>query len=67
MDGATSRGIPSEAKLEMDDEHDILHVYGQSDVEIYIIGSTLKYMPSTMTIARPWMELQAGEFPQMRN
>ena len=66
-DGATSRGIPPRTKLESYDEHEILPVSGQSDIEIYILGSLLKYMPSTMTIARPWMELQAGEFPQMRN
>ena len=67
MDGATSRGIPSDAKLETDNEHDTFDVSGQSDVEIYIIGPPLKYMPIPITIPPPWTELQAGEFPHMRN
>jgi hypothetical protein len=44
-----------------------LCVYGQSEVEIYIIGSTLKYIPSTRAIHSLWVELDAGEFPKMRN
>jgi hypothetical protein len=51
----------------MHPEGEILVVSGQSDVEIYTIGSTLKYMPSPMTIRWLWTKLQAGEFPQMRN
>jgi len=51
----------------MHPEGEILVVSGQSDVEIYTIGSTLKYMSSTMTIAHPSMEIYAGEFPPMRN
>ena len=67
VDGATSRGISSDAKLESHDEHEILHVSSQRDVEIYIIRSTLRYMPSTMTNGCLQTELRAGEFPQMRN
>jgi hypothetical protein len=66
-DGATARGIPPRTKLESYDEHEILHISGQSDVEIYIIRSTLKYVPSTMTNGWLRTEVQAGEFPQMRN
>jgi hypothetical protein len=67
VDGAVSWGIPSDAKLKTTLEVQFLSVSGQSEVEIYIIGSTLKHMPSTMTIAHPSMEIYAGEFPQMRN
>ena len=67
MDGATSRGIPSDAKLESNDEGEILHVSGQCDIEIYIIGSTPMYSPSPATIARPWTDLQAVQFPQGRS
>ena len=67
MDGATSRGIPSDAKLESNDEGEILHVSGQSDIEIYMIGSTPMYMPSPMINGWPRTELQRGEFPQRQN
>ena len=67
VNGDIPRGIPWDAKLETQDEHEILHVSGQSDIERYIIGSTLKYMPRPMTICWTWTELQAEEFPQMRN
>jgi hypothetical protein len=40
---------------------------GQSNFEIYVIGSTLKYVPTPMTSGWLRMELQAREFPQMRN
>jgi hypothetical protein len=62
-DGATARGIPSDGKLESYDEHEILHVSSQSDVEIYIIWSPLKYIPIPMRIAHPWMELIARGIP----
>jgi hypothetical protein len=67
VDRATSRGIPSDAKLESHDEGEISHVSCQSDIEMCIIGSPVNYMPTTMTIARPWTEIYAGEFSQMRN
>jgi hypothetical protein len=38
----------------MHPEGEIWDVSAQSDVEIYIIGSTLKYMPSPMMIAHLW-------------
>ena len=70
MHGATSRGIPSDAKFQLKIvKHNcmlqvqFLSVSGQTEFQIYIIGSTLNYMRSPMTIARTWMELQAGEFP----
>ena len=66
-DGATDRGIPSDAKLGTQDEHEIQVGYAQSDVDIYIIGPPLKYMPSAMTIRWLWTEPQPGEFPKMRN
>ena len=66
-DGATCRGISSDATLESHNEGEILDIYGQSNIEIYIIGSLLKYAPNPATIARPWTELQAGQFPQGRN
>jgi hypothetical protein len=44
-----------------------LSVSGQSDVEISIIGWTLKYMPSAPTIGWLSTELPGGEFPKMRN
>ena len=61
------QGIPSDAKLESHTEAEILDISGQSDIEIYIIGSPLKYVPSLATIAHPLTELHIGEFPQMRN
>ena len=60
-------GIPPRTKLKTMLQAQFLHVSGQSDVEIYIIGPPLKYMPSAMTIGWLWMELQPGEFPKMRN
>ena len=74
MDGAIGRGIPYDAKLQLKivKHHCLLQVqlscvYGQSDVEIYLIGSPLKFMPSPMTIRWLRTELQTGEFPQMWN
>ena len=73
-DGDICRGIPSDAKLELQTlKHNglllrqFLHVTGQTEFQIYVIETPLKYMASTMTIAHPWTELQAEEFPQMRN
>ena len=66
-DRATARGIPSDAKSETNDEHEFLDISGQSNIQIYMIGSPLKYAPSPATIARPWTELQAVQFPQGRS
>jgi hypothetical protein len=63
VDGATHRGIPPGTKLKMTLQVQFLCVSGQSDIDIYIIGSPLKYMPTTATIHWLWTELQAGEFP----
>jgi hypothetical protein len=51
----------------MHDEGEILHVFGQTDIEIYIIGSPLEYRSSPITIRWLWTKLQPGEFPQIRN
>jgi hypothetical protein len=67
VDGSTARGIPSDAKLESHNEGEILDIFGQSDIEIYIIRSPLKYVPSLATMASLWTELHIGEFPHMRN
>jgi hypothetical protein len=67
VDEARLRGIPSDAKLRTCVKAEILHVFGQSEFDIYIIVPPLKYVPNPMTIAWPWMELQAEEFPKMRN
>jgi hypothetical protein len=48
-------------------QEQFLSVYGQSDIDIYIIGSPLIDVSLTVTIRWLWTELQAGEFPQMRN
>jgi hypothetical protein len=66
-DGATSTGIPPRTKLKTHTEHEMQHASGQSDIEIYIFGMHLKYIPSTTTIHWLWAELDAGEFPKMRN
>jgi hypothetical protein len=66
-DRATSREIPPRTKLKTVLQVQFLCVYGQSDVEIYIIGSPLKYMPNSTMIHWLRTELDAGEFPKMRN
>jgi hypothetical protein len=65
VDGATARGIPSEAELETRDEGEIWVDHGQSDVEIYIIGSPVKYMLNPMTNVCLQTEIYAREFPKM--
>ena len=74
VDGVTSRGIPSDAKFHLQTlKHNcllpgqFLHVSGQTEFQIYIIWSPLKYVPSTMTNGWLPRELQAGKFPQGRN
>ena len=62
--GATRRGIPPGTKLKTTLQVQFLSVSSQSDVDVYIIGSSLKYMPSPMTNGWLWTDLQAGEFPQ---
>jgi hypothetical protein len=66
-DGDTSRWIPSDAKWQTHLKAEIPHVFGQSDTDTYISGSTLKYMPSAMTNGWLYTEIYAGEFPKMRN
>jgi hypothetical protein len=67
VDGATRREMPSDVKIRTRPEAENLRVSGQSDVDIYIIETHLKYIPSTTTIHSLWVELDAGEFPKMRN
>jgi hypothetical protein len=67
MHGDIWRGIPSDAKWRTYPEGEILHVFGQGDIDVYIIGWPLKYMPTPMTIRWLWTELRGGEFPQLRN
>ena len=66
VDGDICWGIPSDAKSETSDEGEIQVGYGQSDVEIYIIGSTLKSVPSPMMNGWLRTKIYAGEFSQMR-
>ena len=56
MHGATSRGIPSDAKFQLKIvqyncalQVQFLSVSGHTEFQIYIIGSPLKSMPSSMT------------------
>jgi hypothetical protein len=65
--GDICRGIPPRLKSKTTLQAQFLHVSGQSNIEIYIIGSPLKGMPIPMMMARPWTELQARQFPQGRN
>jgi hypothetical protein len=44
-------------------EAEIMHVFGQSDIDIYIIESPLMYVPTPMMNGWPWTDLHSGEFP----
>ena len=48
-------------------EGEILHVSGQNDFDIYIIGSPLMCVPTTVIIPCTWMDLEAGEFSKILN
>jgi hypothetical protein len=61
------RYFPQLGKLQTHDEVEILCVFVESDFDIYIIGSPLMHVPTYMMNAWTWTELQAGEFPKMRN
>jgi hypothetical protein len=48
-------------------EAEILDVSAQSDIEIYIIYSPLKHIPTPLAVGWLWRKLDSGEFPQIRN
>ena len=74
MEEARLSGIPSDLKFQLKMikiscvlQAEILCVYAQSEVEIYIIWTPLKHIPTPVTICWLWVQLHWGKLPQIRN